>query len=64
MNGRELERMLELIDANTNRFRNEILQYAQEHKEDLLRKLDENGEAVIPTSNGENLVLRKPVAAA
>lgn len=56
MNGRELEHVLSLIDANIgttqNRVRQEILRFITEHQDRVLEELRQTQHASIPTSSG------------
>ncbi len=58
MNGREVERLLSLLDVD-----DDVLSYVREHKEEILQALRENGMATIPVADGEPIVLRPAVAA-
>lgn len=57
MNGRELERVFDMVDPEGGLTREEVLEYIRLHKEDLLRELQETGQISIPTSSGRKLVL-------
>lgn len=56
MNGREIEHMLTLIDANIeanqNRVRSEMYRFIAEHEDLVLAQLRSRDEAEIPTSSG------------
>ncbi len=70
MNGRELEQMLALIDANIGsnqaRLRSEIIRFIESHEDIVLDQLRAHESAVIPTSFGEIVLdladLREAVA--
>ncbi len=57
MNGHDLERVLSLIDenigANQVRLRSEIIQFIQDHEDQVLDQLRMHESASIPTSLGE-----------
>lgn len=57
MNGRELEQMLSLIDANIGsnqtRLRSEIIRFIEGHEDSVLDQLRAHESATIPTSFGE-----------
>jgi hypothetical protein len=57
VNGRELEQMLSLIDANIGsnqtRLRSEIIRFIEGHEDSVLEQLRAHESAVIPTSFGE-----------
>jgi hypothetical protein len=70
VNGRELEQMLRLIDANIGsnqtRLRSEIIHFIESHEDVVLDQLRAHESAVIPTSFGEIVLdladLREAVA--
>jgi hypothetical protein len=70
LNGRELEHVLSLIDANIGsnqtRLRSEIIGFIQSHEDAVLDQLRAHESATIPTSFGEIVLdladLREAVA--
>jgi hypothetical protein len=58
MSGTEIERLLSLLEDGRNRSREEVVRYVQEHRDEIMADLEQKGEAVIPSSDGENIVLR------
>lgn len=62
MSGSEIERLLSLLDNGRNERREEIVRYVQEHRAEIEAALEQNGEATIPSPDGD-IVLRLRVAA-
>jgi len=58
MSGIEIERLLSLLEDSRNQSREEVVRYVLEHRAEILADLEQNGESVIPSSDGENIVLR------
>ena len=58
MSGSEIERILSLLEDARNKSREEIVRYVEEHREKILADLERDGEATIPSSDGEEIVLR------
>jgi hypothetical protein len=58
MSGLEIERLLSLLEDGRNKSREEVVRYVQEHKAEIMAALEQNGEATIPSSDGENIILR------
>jgi hypothetical protein len=58
MSGAEIERLLSLLENSRNQSREEIVRYVQAHRAEILADLERNGESTIPTSDGEQIVLR------
>ena len=59
MSGAEIERLLALLEDSRNRSREEVVRYVEEHRDEILADLERSGESIIPTSDGEKIVLRK-----
>lgn len=57
MNGIQIEHVLNLIDDNIVRnrqqIRHEVLSYLEQHPDDIAKKLAEDGQILIPTSYGK-----------
>ena len=59
MSGADIERLLSLLENGLTRNREEVVRYVEEHREQILADLERKGESVIPTPDGEKIVLRK-----
>jgi hypothetical protein len=62
MSGAEIDRLLSLLEDSRTRSREEVVRYVQEHRAEILADLERHGESIIPTSDGERIVLRKAAA--
>lgn len=60
MNGLAIEHVLDLIDANIDLSKREVLRYIADHEDEIVRQLQEHGEAKIPTTGG---IVTIPVSA-
>jgi hypothetical protein len=59
MSGSDIERLLSLLEDSRNRSREEVVRYVEEHRAEIMAELERNGEATIPSSDGEEeIVLR------
>jgi hypothetical protein len=58
MNGAEIERLLSLLEDSRNRSRDEVVRYVEEHRAEILADLERNGESIIPSPDGEEIILR------
>ncbi len=63
MNGTQLERVLNLIDANLALNRDEIIRYIQDHETEIVEQMDKYGKIEIPTSVGRVTILKNQIAA-
>ena len=59
MGGVQIEHLLSLLEDSRKRSREEVIRYVEEHRDQILADLEKDGKSVIPTSDGEGLVLRK-----
>jgi hypothetical protein len=57
MSGAEIERLLSLLEDSRDRSREEVVRYVEEHRAEILADLERDGEATIPSSDGEEIVL-------
>jgi nucleoid DNA-binding protein len=58
MDGREIERLLSLIESSSNASREEILQYVRANRDAIQAKLEAGEQVEIPGLGGEKIVLR------
>jgi hypothetical protein len=58
MSGAEIERLLSLLDDSRSRSREEIVRYVEQHRDKILADLEQKGESIIPSPDGEEIVLR------
>jgi len=62
MSGRELEKLLELVDNNSllnTGSHEELLRYITDHRAEILAELQERGEATLTPPNGQSITIRK-----
>ena len=58
MSGAEIERLLSLLEDGRNRSREEVIRYVVENRSHILAELEHKGESVIPSLEGEPIILR------
>lgn len=59
MSGVQIEHLLSFLENSRKRSKEDVIRYVEEHRDEILADLEKTGESVIPTSDGEELVLRK-----
>lgn len=58
MSGSEIERILSLLEDSRIRSRDEVVRYVEEHRAEIMADLERDGKTTIPSSDGEEIVLR------